>query len=272
MSAPADNPTGVRSPSRAHISDRTLRNDRWWLPPLATVIGLLIFIGYATVRAFVRADYFVADYGYLSPFYSPCISTSCAEGASHFGTPLGPLPMFIPLGFLVLPFLLGFRFTCYYYRKAYYRSFWLAPPACGVAEPHSSYRGESRMPMILQNSHRYFFYAAVIVSTINTYDVVVSFHGKDGGIGFGLGNLILIGNVLLLWAYTLSCHSCRHVFGGRLKHFSRHPVRYRLWTIISKMNTRHMQLAWITLGTLIITDLYIMLVSMNAFADPRFFN
>ena len=33
---------------------------------------------------------------------------------------------------------------------------------------------------------------------------------------------------MMLWGYTLSCHSCRHVTGGRLKHFSKHPMRYRL--------------------------------------------
>jgi hypothetical protein len=42
----------------------------------------------------------------------------------------------------VLPFLLGFRLTCYYYRKAYYRSAWQSPPACVVAEPHGRYTGE----------------------------------------------------------------------------------------------------------------------------------
>ena len=62
----------------------------------------------------------------------------------------------------------------------------------------------------------------------------------------------------MLWAYTISCHSCRHIIGGRLKHFSKHPVRYRAWTFVSKLNTRHMQLAWITLGTLALTDFYIM--------------
>ena len=42
--------------------------------------------------------------------------------------------------------------------------------------------------------------------------------------------MIMVVNVVLLWAYTVSCHSCRHIIGGRLKHFSRHPVRYRIWT------------------------------------------
>jgi len=77
---------------------------------------------------------------------------------------------------------------------------------------------------------------------------------------------------VLLWAYTLSCHTCRHITGGRLKNFSKHPVRYWFWTQISKLNKRHMQLAWTTLTTLMLTDLYIMLVAANAFPDPRFFN
>jgi hypothetical protein len=176
------------------------------------------------------------------------------------------------LGLLVLPFLLGFRLTCYYYRKAYYRSFWLSPPACVVAEPHGKYTGETRFPLILQNAHRYFFYAALVVSLINTYDVVRAFHGKDGGFGIGLGTLIMLVNVVFLWAYTASCHSCRHLVGGRLRHFSKHPTRYWLWTQVSKLNTRHMELAWTTLGTLMITDAYIALVSAGVLTDLRLVN
>ena len=79
-------------------------------------------------------------------------------------------------------------------------------------------------------------------------------------------------NVVLLWAYTLSCHSCRHIVGGRLRNFSRHPLRYRAWGFVSKLNTKHMQLAWTTLATLMITDAYIALVSSGAFNDLRFIN
>ena len=86
------------------------------------------------------------------------------------------------------------------------------------------------------------------------------------------GSLIILANVDLLWAYTLSCHSCRHITGGRLKHFSKHPVRYWVWTQISKLNKHHMAFAWISLTTLMLTDLYIMLVAANAFSDPRIFN
>ena len=190
-------------------------------------------------------------------------------GASHFGTPFGELPWFIPLAFVSLPFLLLFRLTCYYYRKAYYRSFWFSPPACAVAEPHERYTGETKLPLIMQNVHRYFFYVAVIISLINTYDAIIAFQSPSG-FGFGLGNVILMGNVTLLWIYTISCHSCRHVTGGRLKHFSKHPVRYRIWTFVSKLNTRHMQFAWITLGTLVLTDFYVMLVASGTISDLRF--
>ncbi|WP_194832429.1 hypothetical protein [Nocardia sp. XZ_19_369] len=264
--------TGVFSRTRARISERTLRTDRWWIPPAITVLGLAAFVIYATVRSYARDHYWVADYHYLTPFYSPCLSTACVEGSSHFGTPFGDLPAILPLGFVVLPFLLGFRLTCYYYRKAYYRAVWFSPPACAVAEPHAKYTGETKLPLIIQNAHRYFFYVAVLVSVINTYDAAVAFHGPDGGFGFGLGNIVLWVNVILLWAYTLSCHSCRHIAGGRLKHFSAHPVRYWFWTQVSKLNTRHMALAWTTLGTLVLTDFYVMLVASEKISDLRFIN
>ena len=270
MSAPATERTGVLAPGRAAIGQRTLRTDPWWLPTLWTDLGLAAFVIYATVRAFWGAAYWVPEYHYLTPFYSPCVSSSCKPGASHLGVWFGYFPWWIPLGALVLPFLLGFRITCYYYRKAYYRSVWQSPPGCAVAEPHGGYTGETRIPLIVQNSHRYFFYVAAIVSVINTYDAIMAFHSPKGGFGFGLGNIVLLTNVVLLWVYTLSCHSCRHIAGGRLKHFSKHPLRYWMWTQISKLNTRHMLFAWITLGTLVFTDFYVMLISMHPAWDLRF--
>jgi hypothetical protein len=251
------------------MPERTLRTDRWWQPPLVTNLGLLAFILYATIRSFLANNYWVEKYHYLTPFYSPCVSASCAPGASHLGVWFGHFPWWIPLGSLVLPFLLGFRITCYYYRKAYYRSVWQSPTGCAVPEPRAHYTGETRFPLIIQNSHRYFFYFACVVALINTYDAITAFHSPSG-FGFGLGNVILVVNVILLWAYTVSCHSCRHVTGGRLKHFSKHPVRYWIWTQVSKLNTRHMMFAWITLGTLAFTDFYVMLVSSGTIADFRF--
>ena len=84
--------------------------------------------------------------------------------------------------------------------------------------------------------------------------------------------MILWINVIALWTYTVSCHSCRHAIGGRLNHFSKHPIRYRLWTWVSKLNIHHMELAWITLATLAFTDFYVMAVSAGWITDFRFFN
>jgi hypothetical protein len=87
----------------------------------------------------------------------------------------------------------------------------------------------------------------------------------------GLGTLVLLTNAALLWLYSLSCHSCRHIVGGRLNHFSRHPVRYRLWGWVSALNGRHMQLAWVSLVGVALTDLYVRMLATGAFDDPRFF-
>ena len=65
--------------------------------------------------------------------------------------------------------------------------------------------------------------------------------------------------------------SCRHIFGGRLNHSARHPIRYRLWTGVSKLNTRHMQLAWVSLFGVALTDLYVYLLAADVITDVRFF-
>lgn len=257
---------------RAELGRRTLRTDRWWLPPLLTFAALMAFVIYGLVRAFMNDNYWVPEFHYLAPFYSPCLSDACVEGSSHFGRWFPDLGPIITPPLFVLPFVLGFRLTCYYYRKAYYRAFWLSPPACAVAEPRKRYTGETRFPLLAQNLHRYFFYSAFPVASILTYDAVIAFHGQDGGFGVGLGTVILVVNVVLIWAYTLSCHSCRHLVGGRLRHFSRHPVRYWLWTQVSKLNARHQQLAWTSLFSVGLADLYVALVSSGAITDLRIFN
>lgn len=265
-------PSDRTRPGRAVIPARTLRTDRWWIPPLVTAIVLGGFVVYTTVRLFMRDHYWVDEYHYLTPLYSPCLSASCAPGSSHFGTPLPEFPLALPLAILIFPILAGFRASCYYYRKAGYRAFLLSPPGCAVTEPAKKYVGETRFPLVLQNLHRYFFYLASALLLINTYDVILAFFPADGGFGVGLGSLILLVNVAMLWLYSLSCHACRHIFGGRLKHFSKHPVQYWFWTQLSKLNGRHMQFAWASLITVMFTDFYIMAISAGWLADLRLFN
>ena len=258
---------GVGGPTRADVGVRTLRGDRWWLAPLTTFVVFFAFVVYATFRAFYGKDYYSSPY--LSPFYSPCLG-DCVEGASDFGQPFSWFPLSAALIILIFP--LGFRMTCYYYRKAYYRAFWLSPPACGVAEPHGSYSGETKFPLIIQNVHRYFWYAAIAVGAVLTFDVVLAFRNADHEWGhMGLGTLLMLVNVVYIWLYTLSCHSCRHIVGGRLRHFSKHPVRYKLWTWVSRLNTSHGRWAWYSLFSVAIVDLYIFLLATGTIQDVRFF-
>ena len=244
---------------RAAISQRTLRTDRWWVAPLTTFTILVAFIIYATFRAFENRYYFADPL--ISPFYSPCITTGC-EGSTFPELFTGP--SFISPALYILIGPLGFRMTCYYYRKAYYRSFWLSPPACAVGEPHKRYSGETRFPLVFQNVHRYFFYIAVLFNVVLTYD---AFHALQEP---GLGTLILFVNAGLLWVYTLSCHSCRHIVGGKLTSFSKHPLRYKFWGWVSVLNGKHMRYAWLSLFGVALTDFYIRLVASGAITDPRF--
>ncbi|GHC66583.1 hypothetical protein [Streptomyces cinnamoneus] len=272
VSAAADDhpARGVHHASRAAIPARHLRADRWWLTPAATAAGLLAFVAYSTWRAFAGDAYYAAPY--VSPFYSPCLAANCVDMNGGADWELVGSWWRLSPALLILIFPLGFRLTCYYYRKAYYRGFWASPPACAVPEPHATYTGETRFPLILQNVHRYFFYFAVIVAGILTYDAVLGFRDADGAWGhMGLGTLVLLANIALIWAYTLSCHSCRHIVGGRLRNFSKHPVRYRMWGWVSALNARHMQLAWASLVSVAVADLYVYLVASGAFDDPRFF-
>jgi hypothetical protein len=243
---------------------RALRLDAWWVQPVVTAAVLGGFVLYATWAGLQNANYYAAPY--LSPFYSPCLSTSC----SHVSVPLvGDWWRWSP-AILILWAPGGFRFTCYYYRKAYYRSFVLAPPACAIPDARSKYFGESRFPLILQNLHRYFFYASVPILVFLWWDAFLAFRFADG-FGMGVGTLVLVANATLLSLYTLSCHSCRHACGGGLKKFSTAPGRYQLWKKLTVLNERHAQIAWVSLFGVALTDLYVRLVANGAIRDLRIF-
>jgi hypothetical protein len=249
----------------------TLRNDTWWVEPLVTVLVLTAFVAYSTWAAFVNKDYYVgaaAHRNLITPLYSPCLAGSCVPGSHPFGILIGA--WHISPAILILIFPLGFRLTCYYYRKAYYRSFWWSPPACAVADAHGSYSGETRIPLILQNVHRYFFWLLLIFNGILTYDAVVAFRQPGYGIGISLGAVVLSVNAVFLWLYSLSCHACRHFCGGQVKSFAKHPIRHKLWKIVTPLNAQHMRIAWISLFGVALCDLYVRLVASGAFHDPGF--
>jgi hypothetical protein len=235
----------------------TLRRDSWWTELVPVFILLGGFGIYATLRAFENAYY---SWGpYLSPFYSPLIDPQ------HHWWPLSP-------ALLVLAGPLGFRATCYYYRKAYYRAFFLDPPACAVGEPaNRKYRGETAFPFILQNVHRYFLYLAIIFLAFLWHDAIKGFF-FDGQFGIGVGSLILLVNIILLSIYTLSCHSLRHLAGGKMDCFSCvsfGSTRAAAWRGFSFLNERHMHFAWASLISVGSADLYIRLVASGLVRDLR---
>lgn len=252
---------------------RTLRRDQWWSTPAFTFAILTAFVVYTVWAMFQNRDYYAGialHRDLISPLYSPCITGSCVPGAH--GT-------FLVLHWwTITPAIIGlsgpglFRSTCYYYRKAYYRSFWQSPPSCAVADGHARYTGETRFPLILQNLHRYGWYLAMIWNVILTIDAVMAFRlPGDGGIGVSVGSLVLTVNALALWFYTLSCHACRHVCGGHVDQFSKAPLRHRLWKLVSPLNGKHMVFAWISLFTVAFADIYVRMVSAGWFTDPKLF-
>jgi hypothetical protein len=265
--------TGVFSQGRAKISERTLRTDKWWIQPLITVGVLLSFIVYATWRAFENAHYYAEPL--ISPFYSPCLSTTCVDGSSLLGTPFGHIIVFgmvLSPAFIILIFPLGFRMTCYYYRKAYFRSFWMSPPACAVAEPHAKYTGETKAPLIVNNGHRYFFYIGLVFNTLLTIDAILAFKNSQGQWGhMSIGTVVLLLNATFLWGYSASCHSCRHAIGGRLRHFSKHPFRYKAWTVVSRLNQKHQNFAWVSLIWVAFSDFFVRMVSLHPTWNKYFF-
>ncbi|HXU20189.1 MAG TPA: succinate dehydrogenase, partial [Verrucomicrobiae bacterium] len=235
----------------------TQRRDAWWIENLPFIIVLGAFTVYTTWRAFA-GDFYWAD-PYLSPFYSPLIDPQ------HHWWPFSP-------ALLILGGPLGFRATCYYYRKAYYRAFFLDPPGCAVGESSGSkYRGETAFPFILQNVHRYFFYIAVIFVAFLWYDAIIAFD-FDGKFGIGVGTLVMLVNIILLTIYTFSCHSLRHLMGGKLDCFSCATLgapRESVWRGITKLNEHHMFWAWVSMISVGLTDLYIRLVASGALKDIR---
>lgn len=257
------------------------RDAAWWLTPAAVFLGLGIFVVYSTWAAFQNAHY--AWGPYLSPFYAPVLwaSPGDAAGLHHawFGVQPSWWPALVPFSpaLLILPFPGLFRFTCYYYRGAYYKAFWSDPISCAVGEPRGThYRGERRFPLVMQNVHRYFAYIAVIFLFLLAYDVWLALWWDDpvtGGktFGIGLGTLILFVNVCLLSLYTFGCHSIRHLIGGRRDALSTLGVRKGCYDCVGGLNNKHMLFAWCSLFTVGFCDVYIRLCSMGIFHDVRLF-
>ena len=236
--------------------ERILNSLPWWALPATVVIVLGLFGLYSVWTAFLTGG--INQSGtYLSPFYSPTIWKT------------GPVsPALWVLGSPLL-----FRATCYYYRKAYYRSFFWDPPSCAVGElRHRKYRGETAFPLFLNNLHRFLFYLVLIVTGFLWYDVYLAFFAPNGHVQLGLGTGIMLINVILLSGYTFGCHSWRHLVGGGLDCYSRSQLgqaRYRAWRWVTVLNQRHPVWAWCSMFSVVIADVYIHLLRAGILIDPH---
>jgi hypothetical protein len=249
----------------------TMRRDAWWIQPAVVFVILSSFLVYATWAAFQNDHY---EYGnYLSPFYSPLLLGDSPN--AWFGPKPAWWPTLLPFSpaLIILPFPAGFRFTCYYYRGAYYKAFWADPPSCAVGEPRKGYRGERSFPLIIQNIHRYFLYFALVFLVFLSHDAwkAMWFTDATGGkhFGIGVGTLLLTANVILLGGYTLGCHSFRHLIGGYLDRLSGAPVRKTAYECASRLNRGHMRWAWCSLFMVAFCDIYIRMLSMGVWTDFR---
>lgn len=258
----------------------------WWLQPVFTLLGLLTFVVYSTWAAFQGENYFLggpSDIGaqnLLSPFYSPVIWDAAGITSGHAWA--GPLPGWFPAwmlfspALLILPFPGLFRFTCYYYRGAYYKAFWGDPVSCSVGEPKfrgENYRGEQKFPLVLQNVHRYALYIAILFIFLLAWDAFCAFFytGTDGANHFGMsvGSLVLSMNVVFLGGYTFGCHSLRHLVGGKHDCLSCSKMGQAAYGRVSFLNSKHMLFAWMSLFWVGFTDAYVRLCSCGVWTDWR---
>lgn len=264
--------TYVDAPLKHPSFGQTMRTDAWWTKTLLVFLGLSLFVAYSTWAAFQGANYHWGPY--LSPFYSPELFGDSPH--NWFGPKPGWWPAWLlwSPAFLILWAPGGFRFTCYYYRGAYYKSFWADPPACAVGEPRKTYRGERSFPLILQNVHRYFLYVALGFIGFLSYDVwkAMWFTDSPNGptrFGIGLGTIVLALNVVLLAGYTFGCHSLRHLTGGLLDQLSLAPTRHQVYQCVSCLNRRHMLWAWMSLFWVGFSDFYVRMCAMGIWKDWR---
>jgi hypothetical protein len=188
---------------------------------------------------------------HISPFYEPHL------------TPVGGRAI------LILWAPLGFRATCYYYRGAYYKAFFMNPPACAVTGYTSkNFRGESKFPFTIMNLHRFFLIFALALNVFLWIGAIKSYR-YDGEWAIGLGSIILTANAFLLMMYSFSCHSLRHIVGGRLDCFSCARTQKAAWDKVSDYNEHHKRWAWMSLFSVAIADIYIRLVASGVVTDPN---
>ena len=251
---------------------RTDRIDKWWRQPLAMGIALTAALIYTAWRLVIFPDsisYELEGSKVMSPIFSPNILEWDLFGLNEWDH-----PGWVNAAILVLWIPFGFRGTCYYMRRVYYRTFFQSPTACWVDEPEINkkigYGGEKRL-FIFNNLHRYFLYAAIIIIAIKWWDVTHTLH-FDEGWGFSFGTFIMATEAFLLTMYVTSCHALRHLAGGSLDRWVSgiSALRGKLFKRISVFNRSHGFWFWTSLGFVFLGDLWTLAVAEGHINDMAF--
>jgi hypothetical protein len=124
---------------------------------------------------------------------------------------------------------------------------------------------------VFNNLHRYAMYLAVGYIGLLAYDLSQAFR-YGGGMYLGIGTGIMLVNVVLLGAYTFSCHSFRHFVGGGIDcwscvRFGRQ--RHGLWQTVTRLNVNHPMWAWVSMFSVVGVDIYIRMLNAGWFLDPH---
>ncbi len=241
----------------------TWRLDLWWAQPVTLVIALTLFVAYSMFRVFEMGDVATIAHGayhYQSPFVAWDLTWLFPTAVT------AAVPFLAYPGFILLPFPAGFRFTCYYFRRAYYRSFVARPAACSTeAWKGKEYKGETRL-MIFQNLHRYFLYATILLWVLHLIGWVKDiFYG--GHVYVGIGTVLLLIDIVLLGGYVFGCHAFRHLIGGRIDCFSctaMNQQSHGIWKGVSELNKKHAFFALASMISIVVADLSLRYNDMNA--------
>ena len=259
---------------------RTNRIDNWWSQPIAMGIGLTAALLYTFWRLFLYGteaangasliSYELHGSTVMSPIFSPNVLEW-----DVFGLNTWDHPSWVNAAVLVLWIPFGFRGTCYYMRRVYYRTFFASPTACWVDEPDINraigYKGEKRL-FIFNNLHRYFLYAAMVILVIKWWDVThtMQFHSTEhNGYGVSIGTFVMAIEAFLLTMYVTSCHALRHLAGGMLDRWTTgiSRVRGRLFKRISILNRSHGFWFWTSLAFVFLGDLWVLAVAEGHIND-----
>ena len=123
------------------------------------------------------------------------------------------------------------------------------------------YRGETGF-WAFNNLHRFALYAITLQMAFLWYDVLAQFAYR-GSFHLGLGSLVMLVNVVCLTGYTFGCHALRHLVGGSRDCLSCSRVRLQLWRGVTVLNVRHDRWAWVSLFSVLGTDIYIRLLILG---------